>query len=86
MSVAEYAGHLGVSVPTLYQWRRRLGTSVRGTAGGGGHLVEVTLARTTPTSPEGMVVRLCGGRRAIEVRAGFDADELLRLLEVVESC
>ena len=28
MSVAKYAGYLGVSVPPLYQWRRRLGVDV----------------------------------------------------------
>lgn len=87
MSVAEYAERLGVSVTTLYLWRRRLGTGVRTVATSRPKLVEVTLARPTsaPTT-EGIVVRLCAGRRSIEVPRGFDAADLRRLVAALESC
>lgn len=87
MSVAEYAGHLGVSVPTLYLWRRRLGTGVRAIATSSPKLVEVTLARSAAApATEGMVVRLCAGRRSIEVPRGFGDDDLRRLVKALESC
>src|SRR5687768_81901 len=72
LSVAELAGRMGVSVPTLCMWRRRLG-SRRRTTGLPAKLVEVTVAR--PASPAldtgsaRMVVRVCSGRRSIGVPA-----------------
>ncbi|MFN9307414.1 MAG: IS66 family insertion sequence element accessory protein TnpA [Planctomycetota bacterium] len=86
MSVAKYAGHLGVSVPTLYQWRRRLGADVGDPVGGNAKLVEVTVARPAAVSGGGLVVRLSGGRRSIEVPRGFDEDDLRRLVTAIESC
>lgn len=86
MSVADYAGHLGVSVPTLYQWRRRIGATKREVAAGGTKLVEVTLARSASASADGLVVRVCSGRRSIEVPRGFDDDDLRRLVTALESC
>lgn len=89
LSVAEFAGRMGVSVPTLYMWRRRLGSRGRA-AQLPAKLVEVMVAR--PSSPSHaaasstMVVRLCAGRRSIDVPAGFDDDELLRLVAALESC
>jgi transposase-like protein len=85
ISVAEYAARLGVSVPTLYQWRRRLGSPGRDTAAVDTKLVEVTLARPEPVANT-LVVRVCAGRRSIEVPRGFDDDELRRLIAVIESC
>ena len=86
MSVADYAGHLGVSVPTLYQWRRRIGATKREVAAVGTKLVEVTLARSAPVTTDGLVVRVCSGRRSIEVCRGFDEGELRRLVAALESC
>ena len=85
ISVAEYAARLGVSVPTLYQWRRRLGSLRRDIADVDTKLVEVTLARPVPVA-DALVVRVCSGRRSIEVPRGFDDDDLRRLLTVLESC
>jgi hypothetical protein len=88
LSVAEFAHRLGVSVPTLYQWRRRLGTPPRGDDLPA-RLVEVEVTRsggTTTTTADAMVVSLCSGRRSIGVPHGFDSDELRRLVAVLESC
>lgn len=85
LSVAEYAGRIGVSVPTLYQWRRRLGS--QGHDGGNqARLVEVSVTSPTGTTDGHMIVRLCSGRRSIEVPRDFADDELRRLIAVVESC
>lgn len=86
MSVAKYAGHLGVSVPTLYQWRRRLGVDVGHPVDGSAKLVEVTLAKPSAVATGGLVVRLCAGRRSIEVPQGFDEGDLRRLVTALESC
>ena len=86
MSVAEYAGHLGVSVPTLYQWRRRIGSTKREVATVGAKLVEVTLARSAPVATDGFIVRVCSGRRSVEVPRGFEDADLRRLVTVLESC
>lgn len=85
LSIAEYAGRIGVSVPTLYQWRRRLGS--QGHDGGNqARLVEVTVTRPAGATDDHMIVRLCSGRRSIEVPRDFADDELRRLIAVVESC
>lgn len=85
LSVADYAAQIGVSVPTLYQWRRRLESPTRADRDGA-KLVEVTVARQAPSGCDGMVVRVCDGRRSIEVPGGFDCEDLRRLVEVLESC
>jgi hypothetical protein len=76
-----------VSVPTLYQWRRRLGTPPRGDDLPA-RLVEVEVTRSgaTTTTADAMVVSLCSGQRSIGVPHGFDSDELRRLVAVLESC
>ncbi len=83
LSVAEYAGRVGVTSATLYQWRRRLGED-HGDRGGA-KLVEVAVAGAE-CSGEAMVVRVSDGRRSIEVPRGFDDDDLRRLIAVLESC
>jgi transposase-like protein len=88
LSVAEYAGRIGVSVPTLYLWRRRLGPQAPA-RDGAAKLVEVTVtrpvSRASAPSSDAMVVGLSSGR-SIEVPCGFDEDELRRLVTVLESC
>lgn len=88
LSVADFARCLGVSVPTLYQWRRRLGSPGSGASGdeGPARLVEVTVARSAAVETDDMVVRLCSGRRSIDVPRGFDDTELRRLVAALESC
>lgn len=85
MSVADYAARIGVSVPTLYQWRRRLECPTRGSQGRA-QLVEVTVTRPAPSTSGGMIVRIGDGRRCIEVPRGFDAADLQRLVAALESC
>ena len=54
--------------------------------GGNAKLVEVTFARPAAVSGGGLVVRLSGGRRSIEVPRGFDEVDLRRLVTALESC
>jgi transposase-like protein len=86
LSVAEFAGRIGVSTPTFYAWRRRLGASAPRELPA--KLVEVTVTRASSgaTAVRDLVVRLCSGRRSIDVPAGFDDAELRRLVATLESC
>lgn len=95
MSVAAYADEVGVSAATLYQWRRRLegedgAQQSANSDSPDPDLIEVLLA-TQPEAPlrsldsTGLTVHL-GGSRRIEVPQNFDADELKRLVRVLESC
>ncbi len=89
LSVAEFAERMGVSVPTLYMWRRRLGAQASSDEAPA-RLVEVTVTRSpaaiTAAQPTAMVVHLCAGRRSIDVPSGFDDTELRRLVTAIESC
>ena len=86
LGVTAYAEQLGVSAWTLYQWRRRLSSS-KDSKHRRTNLVEVTIARTRSTAVDGcLVVRVHDGRRSIEVPRGFEAEELRRLIAVLESC
>jgi len=88
MSIADYAGELGVTAATLYAWRRRL----RPAPARGGQrsdslgLIEVKVSSCAPpqAAPE-YVVRLTTGRE-IRIPEGFDAALLRRVIEVLESC
>lgn len=83
LSVAKCAHEVGVAVPTLYQWRRRLGPAPGKWSPA--KLVEVTVRPADPTT-EGLLVRIGDGRRSVVVPRGFDGGDLRRLLEVLESC
>ena len=89
LSVAEYAGKVGVTAATLYSWRRRLvSESSRQPAGDACGLVRVEVRRDAQgLAPESetLVVRV-GRRRSIAVPPRFDADELARVIEVLEAC
>ncbi len=85
LSVAAYAERIGVSVPTLYQWRRRLGSPTHGTESSP-KLIEVALTGAGHRRVDGLVVRVCDDRRSVEVPRGFDGDDLRRVIEVLESC
>ena len=90
MSVTAFASRIGVAVSTLYQWRRRLDGSRIRVGRSGPQLLEVALATPATPMPSSslpvLVVRLCADRRAIEVPQGFDAGELRRVIEALESC
>ena len=98
LSVADFAEEVGVSVPTLYAWRRRLRSweeavdaeeteeqprLVRVQVRGAGDAYG-DAARPDGSSTR-LVLRLRGGH-AIEVPSGFDADDLARLIQVVSEC
>ena len=91
LSVAEYAGKIGVTAATLYIWRRRLASeSCRQPQGDACGLVRVEVRRDAQrpapdSDPEPLVVRV-GRRRSIAVPPRFDADELARVIEVLETC
>ena len=88
LSVSEYAGQLGVTPATLYQWRRRLSgedSGEFGTAGSVG-LVEVTLeGNSSGISTRPFVVRL-GHGRSVEVPPRFDDTALMKIVATLESC
>jgi hypothetical protein len=87
LSVAEFAARSGLSAWTLYQWRRRLLSLDSDQATKAPRLIEVAVARQVSADAAGiLVVRLGDGRRSIAVPAGFDSDELRRLMAVLESC
>jgi transposase-like protein len=84
LSVREYAARAGLSAWTLYEWRRRLSSLDSDETP---KLIEVAVAgRTSADAAGALVVRLGDGRRSIAVPAGFDSDELRRLMAVLESC
>ena len=86
LSVTDYAARVGISPWTLYQWRRRLASSCDDDRAARPKLIEVAVAQPELLAAGGLVVRLDDGRRSITVPSGFDADELRRLVEVLESC
>ncbi len=87
LSMAAFAARIGVAVPTLYQWRRRL-ASAEGDGAADARLVEVRVSRREAggDNAQSLVVRVCDGRRSIEVPRNFDDRELRRLIEVLEAC
>jgi hypothetical protein len=87
-TIAEAADAIGVSVATLYSWRRRLESGeVQGQLEGAG-LVRVKLREDDQRSDwaSSHLVIHVGGGRSIEVPPGFEAGELTRLVRVLESC
>ena len=84
LSVRAFAATAGVSAWTLYEWRRRLGDTAR-YRDGAPRLVEVSVVPSSPPTSAGIGVELRSGHR-LDVRAGFDDDELRRLIGVLESC
>jgi hypothetical protein len=86
LSVAKYADRLGVSTWTLYEWRRRLGSAPPYAVARKAELVEVTVAQPAEGSADSMTVRVCAGRRSIEVPRNFDGNDLRRLVAALESC
>ena len=87
LSMAEFADEIGVSVATLYQWKRRLSPDDHAefeTPRSLG-LVEVSLPGRPQTESGPVVVRLSSGRY-LEVPRRFDDDDLIRLVQLLESC
>ncbi len=88
LSMADYADELGVTPTTLYQWRRRLSADVAAefeTPGSLG-LVEVSIEDRSPAKAVDPIVVRLGRGRCVELPRRFDDDDLIRLLEILESC
>jgi transposase-like protein len=86
--VAEYSEEIGVTPATLYNWRRRLGSgpSPKPRREAAGLVrVQVRRAELPAVGTEALVVRV-GRGRSVEIRPGFGADELARIIEVLEAC
>lgn len=82
-SVAGFAERRGLNAATLYWWRSRLRRVDRSTP----EFVPIELVEAPRSSrvddSGGFEIELAGGRR-LRVPARFDADELARLIVVVE--
>ena len=89
LSVAEYADEIEVTAATLYSWRRRLacGFSPQPQREASG-LVRVQVRRDAelPDRETGTLVVRVGRCRSVAVPPGFDAEELTRVIEVLEAC
>jgi transposase-like protein len=84
LNLREFAEAKGIKPATLYVWSRRLRARARRWEEPSPALVPIQVAREDGPR-EGYEVRLRGGRE-LRVPAGFDADELARLLLVLERC
>ena len=87
--MADYAGELSIEPATLCQWRHRLSeedASEFETPASLG-LVEIAIEdRPSEATPGAIVVRL-GNDRCVEVpRQLDDDDDLIRIIELLESC
>ncbi len=95
MGASDLAALLGVTTTNIYYWRRRLrdldaGEESARAAEGPSGLVRVEVARAAGGATGGerraaLEVRL-GDSRTIVVPARFDADELRKLVSVLEAC
>ncbi len=80
MSAADFAPSVGVSVPTLYLWRRR---TVAGGERGAMQPTFVEIApRSEPSAPSGSGLELLLPRGLVlRIGPGFDAESLRRLVD-----
>jgi len=83
LSVGEMAKQLGVTPQRIYWWKNRLQEQKAAGSNDETAFVEVSVAERPPASAMFFTVQARGGRK-VEVPVGFDADELSRLLSVVE--
>jgi transposase-like protein len=83
-SVASFARQRGLSAWTLYDWRRRLGSSERPEAAPEPGFVQVVVKPERQVAAPIQVELPTGAR--IHVPPGFDEAELRRLVEVLFSC
>ena len=87
LSLPQFAERIGVSAATMYAWRKRF-ESARPQQRAYG-LVEVAPAPTPEPArsqpPADFTVQV-SSTLSIAVPVGFDADELRRLVQVIESC
>jgi transposase-like protein len=85
LSVAAFAEDAGLSVATLYSWRRRLGRATPRDNGVALLEVRVDDEGEALEVPGRMTVEVADGTR-IELEADFDESALERLLGVLDRC
>jgi DNA-binding transcriptional regulator YiaG len=87
MPVAQFATRIGVSVPTVYQWRHRLREA--GAEGAPTMVRIVPLAGLASVSPvsaathDGGIAIILPGGLVCRVDPGFHGETLLRLVEIL---
>lgn len=97
LTVAEVASSIGVTEANVYYWERRLRDGVRKKARArvskgmsSKRLVRVTIKQEAPCSPvagrHGLLEVHLGRSRSVMVPAGFDSDDLQRVVTALESC
>lgn len=84
MSVAAFAQKHGVSAWSIYSWRRQERERKNKREDGPTEFIQVQVAPSRESLAP-LEVELTDGVR-VHVRAGFDEDELRRLLGVLASC
>ena len=88
LSVEKFAKVVGVCVPTLYSWKRRLtapsSTDFETTPG----LVEIQVRDTCSDvqEPHLPIILRLGRKLSLEVPTNFNAAELTRLVQTLEGC
>ena len=86
VSVADFAREINVAPWTVYQWRRRFGSGVAidgattGEADRRADLIEVE------QSVSADAIEIVANSVTIRVPRAFDADDLRRVIEVVQAC
>ena len=88
LNVRQFAIRMRISIPSLYQWRRRLTAPEPAPDVSKPGLVEVKLGATSTIDRQShapIVLRL-GGERSVEVPPEFNAAELKRLVRTLEGC
>ncbi|MFO1051098.1 MAG: helix-turn-helix domain-containing protein [Planctomycetota bacterium] len=80
-SVREFAREAGLSVWTIYGWRKRFHHTSGVEDGARADLVEVQ-----PTVPLGATIEIAFADASIRVSPGFVEDDLRRVIQVMRSC
>ena len=88
LSVRQFAIRMGISIPSLYQWKRRLTAPESAPSASKPGLVEVKLgtASTSVHESHAPIVLRLGRERTVEVPHDFNAVELKRLVRTLEAC
>ena len=84
VSVAQYAGEIGVSVWTLYGWKKRFGACAgRGAGGRAGRLADLIEIDRAPVTS---AIEIVTSTLTVRVPPGCAPDDLEHVLQAVLSC
>lgn len=86
LTAAAFARQEGVSVGTLANWRKRAARARTVEAEEAPSFPPVTLVPEAPMAPTPVAELALPGGRRLQVVAGFEAEELKRLIKVLEAC